>query len=121
MGDLCCAQFTTEEKSMRDLYDQEYRAGPAAAERNGANSVVTDQVANNDEEMLLQSAQATSFKRCMDRLSRREQLVIRHAFHAGCTYSELAERAGVPCSTMKSEIRRALIRLQHDMDLADSA
>ena len=104
---------------MRDSYNQEYFAGPAAAERNGANSVVTEQVAPRGEEMLLQSEQTAKFRRCIDRLSEREQLVIRQAFDAGCTYSELAERSGVPCSTMKSEIRRALISLKCDMDSTD--
>ena len=70
------------------------------------------------EERLLRSERATQLKHLMDRLTEREQDVLRLAFCEGCTYSELAERVGVPYPTMKSTIRRALVRLSLDPDLA---
>ena len=38
--------------------------------------------------------------------------MIRAAFLDGASYPELAEREGVPLGTMKSWIRRALLRLR---------
>ena len=49
---------------------------------------------------------------CMDALEQRQRQAIRAAFFQGFTYSELAERAGVPLGTMKSWVRRGLIRLK---------
>lgn len=49
---------------------------------------------------------------CLSGLEVRHQQVIRTAFFDGCTYEELASRTGVPLGTMKSWIRRSLIRLK---------
>lgn len=38
------------------------------------------------------------------------------AFFEGLTYSELAERSGVPLGTMKSRIRRGLLRMRKQLD-----
>lgn len=50
--------------------------------------------------------------RCMDRLEERPRHAIRAAFLGGLTYGDVAQRAGVPLPTMKSMIRRALLRLR---------
>jgi RNA polymerase sigma-70 factor (ECF subfamily) len=96
---------------MRDLYNEESFAG-RAAERNSANDVIAEQVAIGGE-------QTTEFRRCIDRLSKREQHLIQQAFYADCTYSELAERLGLPCATIVSEIRGGLIRLKRDVGVTD--
>ena len=49
---------------------------------------------------------------CMEELEQRQRQAIRAAFFDGYTYSELSERAGVPLGTMKSWVRRGLIRLK---------
>lgn len=49
---------------------------------------------------------------CMDRLEDRPRRAIRSAFVDGLTYADVAGRAGVPVATMKSVIRRALLRLR---------
>ena len=49
---------------------------------------------------------------CMDRLDDRPREAIRSAFLDGLTYGDVARRVGVPLPTMKSIIRRALIRLR---------
>lgn len=49
---------------------------------------------------------------CLGTLESRQSDAIRTAFFAGATYSELADRADVPLSTMKSWIRRGLARLK---------
>lgn len=49
---------------------------------------------------------------CLDELEDRAARAIRSAFLDGASYSDLAERDGVPLGTMKSWIRRGLLRLR---------
>ncbi len=49
---------------------------------------------------------------CLDRLASRERVALRGAFFDGNTYEDLAARMDVPLGTMKSWIRRALIKLK---------
>ena len=49
---------------------------------------------------------------CMGALEQNEQTALRGAFFDGHTYEEMAERMGVPPGTMKSWIRRALMKLK---------
>ncbi|WP_246333174.1 sigma-70 family RNA polymerase sigma factor [Aureimonas mangrovi] len=49
---------------------------------------------------------------CLDQLDERARGAIAAAFFTGRTYDELAREADVPLGTMKSVIRRALIRLR---------
>ncbi|UAK23174.1 sigma-70 family RNA polymerase sigma factor [Sphingomonas nostoxanthinifaciens] len=52
---------------------------------------------------------------CMDRLGPFEARLIRSAFYEGATYAELASRAATPLGTIKSKIRRALLKLRECM------
>ncbi len=62
---------------------------------------------------LLETAEdASRLRRCLEELESRARNAIRAAFFDGATYSELAKREGVPLPTMKSWIRRGLIRLR---------
>jgi len=49
---------------------------------------------------------------CLDRLAAHERTALRAAFFDGNTYEELAARMSVPLGTMKSWIRRAMIKLK---------
>lgn len=49
---------------------------------------------------------------CLEELDTRQRDSIREAFFHGLTYEELAANAGVPLGTMKSWIRRGLLRLK---------
>ena len=49
---------------------------------------------------------------CLGELQDRDGALVRTAFLEGATYPELAERAGEPLGTIKSRIRRALIKLR---------
>jgi RNA polymerase sigma-70 factor, ECF subfamily len=49
---------------------------------------------------------------CLAQLEERQAAAVRSAFLDGATYEELANRAGIPLSTMKSMIRRSLIKLR---------
>jgi RNA polymerase sigma-70 factor (ECF subfamily) len=50
--------------------------------------------------------------RCLGGLAAHERAALRGAFFDGNTYEELAERMKVPLGTMKSWIRRAMIKLK---------
>lgn len=53
---------------------------------------------------------------CLDELETQASGAIRSAFFDGFTYAELATRAGVPLATMKSWVRRGLLRLRGCME-----
>jgi RNA polymerase sigma-70 factor (ECF subfamily) len=49
---------------------------------------------------------------CLDGLVSHERAALRGAFFGGNTYDDLAKRMNVPLGTMKSWIRRAMIKLK---------
>lgn len=55
---------------------------------------------------------ALVLSRCIDELEPNQAGAIRQSFLGGATYSELASREGVPLGTMKSWVRRGLLRLK---------
>lgn len=62
---------------------------------------------------LLEDAQESRrLSLCLDELDARTGQMIRAAFLDGATYPDLAEREEVPLGTMKSWIRRGLLRLR---------
>ncbi len=63
-------------------------------------------------ELLEQGEERERLKQCLDELEGRHQAMIRAAFMDGASYSQLAEREEVPLGTMKSWIRRGLLRLR---------
>ncbi|MBV4543118.1 sigma-70 family RNA polymerase sigma factor [Pseudomonas vlassakiae] len=56
--------------------------------------------------------QGSALERCLATLEEDQQRYIRVAFFEGCSYAELAERHSVPLGTVKSWIRRGLLRLR---------
>ena len=50
--------------------------------------------------------------RCLEELEARHSTAIRAAFLDGATYEELAQRMSVPLGTMKSWIKRGLLKLR---------
>ena len=64
-------------------------------------------------EALLSSAQdAQALDRCLSELDGRTQTAIRTAFFEGVTYEALAHRLDAPLGTVKSWIRRGLMKLK---------
>lgn len=61
---------------------------------------------------LVAAEEGEQLHRCLDELEDRTRLCIRAAFFDGSTYAELAARENVPLGTMKSWIRRGLLRLK---------
>ncbi len=61
----------------------------------------------------MQAAQDQArLQQCLDQLADHERAALRGAFFDGNTYEELARRMKVPLGTMKSWIRRAMLKLK---------
>jgi len=60
--------------------------------------------------------ECTRLMGCVDELEQQTSAAIRSAFFDGLTYSELAQRSNVPLGTMKSWIRRGLLRLRECLE-----
>lgn len=66
-------------------------------------------------ETLEASEQVGALETCLGELEPDRAHVVREAFFGGLTYEALARQAGVPLGTMKSWMRRALLRLRDCM------
>ena len=64
------------------------------------------------ETALLQRGEEARINFCIERLARSDAAMIRTAFFEGATYAELAARGAMPLGTVKSRIRRALLKLR---------
>lgn len=67
-------------------------------------------------EIAEQSQEIGRLHLCLDALDERARALIRDAFLIGATYRELALREAVPLGTMKSLVRRGLLRLRKCME-----
>jgi RNA polymerase sigma-70 factor, ECF subfamily len=65
---------------------------------------------------LLSSSEDRVLHGCIEGLEQRDAHFIRSAFVGGATYADLAQREGEPLGTVKSRIRRALIKLRACME-----
>jgi RNA polymerase sigma-70 factor (ECF subfamily) len=72
---------------------------------------VPDSAAGADSALERVQADARLY-RCLNELASHERAALRGAFFDGNTYEDLAARTKVPLGTMKSWIRRALIKLK---------
>ena len=61
---------------------------------------------------LLAAGEEHSIATCIEELATGDAVLVRTAFFEQATYAELATRAGLPLGTVKSRIRRALIKLR---------
>lgn len=74
-----------------------------------------DEIADDrpDAETCLIDAQVNArILSCIEILPKGDATLIRTAFFDGSTYSDIAERAGAPLGTIKSRVRRALLKLR---------
>ncbi len=79
--------------------------------------LVDDQPSAIDTMLVDESERALHL--CVDLLDERQRAAIRSAFFDGLTYAEIAERQAVPLGTMKSWVRRGLIRLKDCLDASE--
>jgi len=69
--------------------------------------------------MMLDAENERRLHLCLDRLDDNQRTAIRTAFFDGCTYAQLAERQSIPLSTVKSWVRRGLMKLKDCLDADD--
>lgn len=67
------------------------------------------------EEVMLSDESDARLGYCINQLDARDAEFVRTAFLKGATYAELAERDSVPLGTVKSRVRRALLKLRECM------
>ena len=79
---------------------------------------IADVTPSSVERMLLDEREAQLYL-CLEELQQRQRTAIRTAFFDGLTYAELAARQGVPLGTMKSWVRRGLLRLRECLGADD--
>ena len=79
---------------------------------------IADDTPSSVERMLLDEREA-QLHLCLEELQQRQRTAIRTAFFDGLTYAELAARQGVPLGTMKSWVRRGLLRLRECLGADD--
>jgi len=63
-------------------------------------------------ERLLDAVDSARVRDCLGTLTVKEKQTVVDTYYGGCTYSEVAERRGLPLPTVKSRIRSALKRLK---------
>lgn len=83
---------------------------PAAADLDDIVDAADD--APSPEAQAVASDDRMRLERCMDGLELDHAAALRSAFLEGYTYEELAQRMAVPLGTMKSWIRRSLLKLK---------
>ncbi|HJP96930.1 MAG TPA: sigma-70 family RNA polymerase sigma factor [Rhodanobacteraceae bacterium] len=66
------------------------------------------------------SEQRQRLEHCLGALAEPQRQAVCAAFFTGATYNQLADRLGVPLATMKSWIRRSLIRLRACLEQAEA-
>jgi RNA polymerase sigma-70 factor, ECF subfamily len=70
-----------------------------------------DPVAHPADQVAL-SHDARRLQDCLDKLEEKPRQALRLIYYEGMTYQEVAAHAGVPVGTVKSWVRRSLVRLK---------
>ncbi|MDO1580848.1 sigma-70 family RNA polymerase sigma factor [Rhizobium oryzicola] len=76
---------------------------------------IADATLGPEEASLLQS-EGRRIDRCMQELDSERALAVKKAYVEGLSYQELAEHHGVPLNTMRTWLRRSLLKLRECMD-----
>lgn len=63
-------------------------------------------------DLLQQTADARAIAQCLQTLDERQRQAVHVAFFEGLTHTELSERLGQPLGTVKTWVRRGLLRLK---------
>lgn len=92
--------------------DRRRQIGPRAFDRPVDEAVDIADASPDALALLHRSEDTRRLAECLGALDDRTRGAIVTAFYGGRTYEELAETAGVPLGTMKSLIRRGLMRLK---------
>lgn len=66
---------------------------------------------------MIASSDKLILAKCLSKLDDRQREAIKAAFYGGITYADIAHNQGVPLGTVKSWIRRGLIRLKVEIEV----
>lgn len=69
------------------------------------------------DDLLMAGEDSARLRDCLGKLASDEGTALRGAFFDGNTYDELARRDGLPLGTVKSRIRRALMKLKECLEI----
>lgn len=69
-------------------------------------------------EQLEQSTEARAIAACLGRLDEKQRSAVSIAFYEGLTHTELAEKLGEPLGTVKTWVRRGLVKLKDCLSAA---
>lgn len=72
--------------------------------------------APNPETAAVAASERERVERCLDELDDKRAAAVRGAYLNGESYAELAERHGVPLNTMRTWLRRSLIKLRECLE-----
>lgn len=72
--------------------------------------------APNPEQATLQRDTGRTIDLCLDELEETRAEAVKRAYLDGMTYQELADRYAVPLNTMRTWLRRSLIKLKECME-----
>ncbi|UHS58983.1 sigma-70 family RNA polymerase sigma factor [Agrobacterium vaccinii] len=87
---------------------------PVASELSDGRELV--ETAPNPEQMLLRKDTGRGIDLCLGELEDNKAKAVRQAYLEGMTYQELAESYAVPLNTMRTWLRRSLIKLKECME-----
>lgn len=68
------------------------------------------------EELTVAAGESERIRRCLDELDKDRAAAVRGAYLKGESYVELAERHGVPLNTMRTWLRRSLMKLRECLE-----
>lgn len=87
---------------------------PAAAELEEDTAVSSP--SDNPESHALRASEAARIEACLRELEERHATAVRQAYLEGYSYQELAARFAVPLNTMRTWLRRSLMKLRECLD-----
>lgn len=73
----------------------------------------------NAEANLLSAENDDQIHGYLEAVMTEQRAAIRAAFFGGLTYAELALQSGIPLETMKCRVRHGLLKMRHDLQIAD--
>lgn len=87
---------------------------PVALDLDVASEIESDQP--NPEESALRSDARTMIEHCLKELTQQKADAVRGAYLDGYSYQELSERLAIPINTIRTWLRRSLIRLKECLE-----
>lgn len=68
------------------------------------------------EDLAVAASEKTRIQQCLDELDKDRAAAVRGAYLRGESYAELAQRQGVPLNTMRTWLRRSLMKLRECLE-----